>query len=81
MYRGLRVTSKECTRNLVQGSHAARPEGLRTSGERTALYELESKLLKGGYKGTYIGDYYRGLFGGDTRSLDSGSYPEPCHVG
>ena len=23
-------------------------------------YELESKLLKGGYIGDYIGDYYRG---------------------
>ena len=24
------------------------------------LYELHSKLLKGGYIGDYIGDYYRG---------------------
>ena len=27
-------------------------------------YELESKLLKGGYIGDYIGDYYRGYSGG-----------------
>ena len=25
-----------------------------------ALYELESKLLKGGYLGDYMGDYYGG---------------------
>ena len=28
------------------------------------LYELYSKLLKGGYIGDYIGDYYRGYLGG-----------------
>ena len=28
------------------------------------LYELESKLLKGGYIGDYVGDYYRCYSGG-----------------
>ena len=27
-------------------------------------YEPESKLLKGGYMGDYIGNYYRGYLGG-----------------
>ena len=43
-------------------------------------YELLSKLLKGGYKGAYIGDYYRG-YSGDTRSLDSSSYTHMDRLG
>ena len=35
------------------------------------LIELESKLLKGGYRRDYVGEYYRGCgCKGDTRSLD-----------
>ena len=36
-------------------------------------YELQSKLLKVGFSGDYIGEHYRG-YAGDTRSLDSSSY-------
>ena len=36
-------------------------------------YELESKLLKGGYTGDFRGEYRRGSLG-DTRSLDHDSY-------
>ena len=36
-------------------------------------YELQPKLLKGGYIGHYIGTTI-GLITGDTRSLDNGSY-------
>ena len=44
------------------------------------IYELWSKLLKGGYIGDYIGDYYRG-YKGDTRSFDYSSYGSRsyCH--
>ena len=34
----------------------------------------EFTLLKGGYIGDSIGEYYIGLIQGDTRSLDYGSY-------
>ena len=36
-------------------------------------YELESKLLKGGYIGDNIGVFFVGDLKGDTRSLDNGS--------
>ena len=35
--------------------------------------ELHSKLLKWGYIGGYLGEYYRVIMG-DTRSLDHGSF-------
>ena len=42
------------------------PEPCKTvaSQPQWELYELESKLLKGGYIGDYIGDYYGGHEGG-----------------
>ena len=42
------------------------PEPCKTvaSQPQWELYELESKLLKGGYVGDYMGDYYRGHEGG-----------------
>ena len=41
---------------------------------QTGVYELLSKLLKGGYIGDYIGGTTIGVIKGDTRSLDSISY-------
>ena len=39
----------------------------------SCIYEPQSKLLKGGYIGDYIGTTI-GVIKGDTRSLDNGSY-------
>ena len=43
-----------------------------------SLYDLESKLRKGGYMGDYRGDYYRAT-NGDIRSSDYSSYDPSLH--
>ena len=51
----------------------AQCQGSRGCWGRLKLYELQSKLLQGGYVRDFIGDYYR-YFKGDTRCLDHGLY-------
>ena len=66
-FSNLRYTLAQTTLMLKMRSRAPCPQ------LHSKPYELESKLLKGGYMGDYIGGTIR-VIKGDTRSLDYSSY-------